>query len=62
MRTERILLIVGIGAAIYALHKSRNSQSREAIRSGTVQDQAQASWEDEGGSLPPERARLAGAI
>jgi hypothetical protein len=63
MRASRVFLIVGIGAAIYALLRMRSmSGPQQAGLNSAYQHEAQATWESEGGSLAPEQARSAGAI
>jgi hypothetical protein len=56
MTRNEIFLIGAIGAAIYALHKSRSRQRRGALlrtqRFG--QRKAKAQWETDGGSPAPQ--------
>jgi hypothetical protein len=63
MKASRVFLIVGIGAAIYALLRMRSQNAPpQAGRNGAFQHEAQSTWESEGGSLAPDQARSAGAI
>jgi hypothetical protein len=62
MRASRVFLIVGIGAAIYALLRMRTLGTGQQGLNNALQHEAQATWESEGGSLAPDQARSVGAI